>query len=87
LDVSSLAGLGQHEGGEEAGHGDEAGQVVGIFERLGGIMVSASMARIAPAATAVVAAITSAEKWLKTPKPSMAARPETTAMVPHTPKT
>jgi len=34
-----------------------------------------------------VAAITSAEKWLKTPKPSMAAGPETTAMVPHTPKT
>lgn len=35
------------------------------FSNASGIIVSTIMAKIAPAATAVVAAITSADKWLK----------------------
>jgi len=35
----------------------------------------------------IVAAITSAENWLKTSKPRIAASPETTAMAPHSPTT
>src|ERR1051326_6015388 len=52
-----------------------------------GIIVSASMARIAPAATAVVAAITSTEKLLKSTYPRYDANAEMTAIAVHTPKT
>jgi hypothetical protein len=50
-------------------------------------MVSTSMARIAPAATAVVAATTSGELPSKSTKPATAASPEASAMPPHTPYT
>ena len=52
-----------------------------------GIIVSASIARIAPAATAVVAATTSGEKSCKTEQPAHAAIPEAMAMLVQTPNT
>ncbi|WP_242719578.1 hypothetical protein [Microcoleus vaginatus] len=45
------------------------------------------MAKIPPDATAVVAAIISPEKWLKSVYPNNAAIPEITAIAPQTPKT
>ena len=47
-----------------------------------GIIVSASMARIAPAATAVVAATRSGDVPAKATKPASDARPEATAIPP-----
>src|SRR4051794_31715804 len=52
-----------------------------------GIIVSTNIVRIAPAATAVVAAITFGEKCRNTAYPTSAAMPLTTAITPHTPNT
>src|SRR3954462_10608211 len=52
-----------------------------------GIMVSTSIDKIAPAATAMVAAITLALKCRKAVYPTNAAIPEITAIAPHTPNT
>ena len=49
-----------------------------------GIIVSASIARIAPAATAIVPAITSALTRRNTVYPTSDAAPETTAMAVQT---
>ena len=49
--------------------------------------MSASIAKIAPAATAVTAAITSGENAPNTLQPSHAATPESRAIPPRTPKT
>lgn len=51
-----------------------------------GIMVSACMARIAPAATAVAAAINSGLAPVRAKLPTNAAVPDRTAIPPHTPK-
>ena len=56
------------------------------FWNASGIIVSTSMAKMAPAATAVVAAITPGGKAWKIEYPASDASPESAAMPPHTPK-
>ncbi|CAC03623.1 hypothetical protein GTY87_39840 [Streptomyces sp. SID7813] len=55
------SGVGEGGGDQEAAYGDQTDDEVGVLEP-SGIIVSAIIARIAPAAAAVTAAITAGEK-------------------------